>query len=186
MRVFFKKKVHDYPKQAGDCYLAWYNQGKNCILKKKPVFVCKAQHIKIQVINQISVKLWTEQGHKFKRDMAEYARQYKLTYPGLRKRGVSAYSIFLKITHALIKRFSLAFLEESLLTDTLRVLLKGLSVYKCVLIKLLNKVPGIYRFNHKTEEVFCQNFCIKKSYFLKNDSLNHFQQVVLPDFCNTG
>ncbi len=153
MRVFFKKKVHDYPKMSGDYYLAWYNQGKICILKKKPVFVCKAQHVKIKTVNRISQRLWAELSHKFKNDMALYARQYKITYPGLRKRGISAYSIFLKITHGLIRRFSLEALSESLLTDTLKDLLYGLSVHRCVQIKLLNRVPGVYQLNHPPYQI---------------------------------
>jgi len=186
MRVYFRKKAHDYPKRAGDCYLAWYNQGKICILKKKPVFVCQKQHLMIQAINQISLKLWPEQSQKFKKDMAEYAKRYKVTYPGLRKRGISAYSIFLKIIHGLIKRFSLHEIGESHLNHTLKAMLMGLSVYKCILSNLLKRVNRMYCLNHKTDGESEQPSCYKMLRNFKRVKLYHFEINDRLKYINTG
>jgi len=147
MRVYFNKKVHDYPKRAGDCYLAWYNQGNICILKKKPLFVCQSQHLKIQTINQISLKLWAEQSQRFKKDMAEYAKRYKKKYPGLRKRGISAYSAFLMVVHALIRRFHIQYENHENAINIMSTLIKTLSVKKAIRLRLIKPVSDAYQLN---------------------------------------
>jgi len=173
MKVFWNKKVHDFPKRSGDACLAWYNQGQVCILRKRPIFNWKAQHLKIKEINLICLTLWSEQSDGFKRDMKKYAKLFKTTYPGLRKRGVSAYSIFLILIHALIKRFSLNDISSDLLRSVLRKLLDSLSVFKAIQIRLLKRVPNAYRLNYKSQnKEDGKNFAISDTQYPKKQTEN--------------
>ncbi len=148
MKVFFKKPTHDFPKKAGELNLAWYNHGKVCIVRKLKEYHLQTQNIKIQEINTITKKLWENLSCSFKKDLALYAKAYKKRYPGLRKRGISSYSIMLQIVHALIKRFLLQQSNRVLLYDILSDIVGHLSVYKAVKLRLLRKVLGVYHLNH--------------------------------------
>ncbi len=147
MRVIFNHKVHDYPKKLGDLKLAWYGNGNICIVRKQSKRQIQKQNLTIIQINRISKVLWDELDNHFKKDLARYARMYKQEYPSLRKRGISSYSCFLMIVHALIKRFCLNSENEHLCINVLEKLLHGLSVYKAIRLKLIKSVKVSYKLN---------------------------------------
>ena len=151
MKVFFSGKSHDFPKKIVDLSLAWYNQGKICISRKPVERQIQKQNIHIREVNQIVRKLWNEITPKAKRDMALYAKAYKVKKVMLRKRGISAYGVMLMIVHALIKRFSL---EGDSLYAVLKTLLVDMSIKNAVKLGLLIKVSNIHQMNHRlTEEL---------------------------------
>ncbi len=147
MKVIFNHKVHDYPKRHGDLKLAWYGNGNFCIVRKQTKRQIQQQNLSIIQINRISKVLWDELDNHFKKDLARYARMYKQEYPSLRKRGISSYSCFLMIVHALIKRFSLNSENEHLCINVLKRLLHGLSVFKAISLKLIKSVKASYKLN---------------------------------------
>ena len=148
MRVIFNHKKHDYPKKLGDLKLAWYGNGYVCIVRKQSKRQIQKQNLSIIQINRISKELWIDLDYIFKQDLARYARMYKQEYPSLRKRGISSYSCFLMIVHALIKRFSLKSDDEQLCINVLKRLLYDLSVYKAICLRLIKSVKDSYRLNH--------------------------------------
>ncbi len=147
MRVNFKNNHHDYPKHINDTHFAWYNQGKICILRRLKAYQLQTQNYKIIEINRITHTIWQDLSHEFKLDLALYAQKYKQKYPGLRKRGISSYAVFLMITHALIKRFGIERINQSLCIEKIKVLLINLTVYDAVRIRLLKPVYKAYQLN---------------------------------------
>jgi len=149
MKVIMKENQHDFPKKIGDLSLAWYRQGRICISRKQNHRSLQKQNISLIQINQITKTLWQTLHPHFKKDMALYALQYKKKYPGLRKRGISSYAVFLMIIHALIKRFSIAYENQDIGLAILKNLISVLSVKKAVQLKLLKIVRDYYQLNHE-------------------------------------
>ncbi len=147
MKVFFNQKQHDFPKRAGDLNLAWYASGQVCIVRKKVERALQKQNESIIRINRLCKALWDGLDPHFKRDLSRYALRYKSQYPGLRKRGISSYAVFLMIIHALIKRFSLTTEENEKSLALLRILLRDMSVCKAVRYRLLKVVSNYYQLN---------------------------------------
>ncbi|HOD53576.1 MAG TPA: hypothetical protein PKJ08_03515 [Candidatus Cloacimonadota bacterium] len=149
MKVIMKENQHDFPKKIGDLSLAWYQQGRICVSRKQNPRSLQKQNINLIQINQITKTLWQTLHPHFKKDMALYALQYKKKYPGLRKRGISSYAVFLMIIHALIKRFSIAYENQDVGLAILKNLISVLSVKKAVQLKLLKIVRDDYQLNHE-------------------------------------
>jgi len=149
MRIYFSEKPKDLPKKWGDLNLAWYQNGNVCISRKKIEHKTQLQNINIIKINQICKRLWNTLDPQFKRDMGRYAVQYKKEYPALRKRGVSAYSVFLIVIYGLIRRFYLRTEELEKCISMFEQLLQNISVFKLIRIKILKPVTRGYRLNHK-------------------------------------
>ncbi|MBP7563267.1 MAG: hypothetical protein KA886_05705 [Candidatus Cloacimonetes bacterium] len=147
MKVIIKQKTHDYPKKAGDLNLAWYAGGRICIVRKKTERAIQKQNLSIIQINAITKSLWATLLPAFKQDLARYAIQYKKEYPALRKRGVSAYSVFLIFIHALIKRFSLNFDNREICTEIIIHIMENMTVKKAITLRLLKKVRYYYKLN---------------------------------------
>ncbi len=148
MKVYFNQKhQHDYPKHKEGMMLAWYNQGKVCIVRKRVNHLMQTQNFYIREVNQVVHALWIELSIKRKREIQAYALLYKKRYPSLRKRGNNAYSIFLKICHSLIRLYHLDSFFPNDLTNQLRQLFSSLSIYKLVLKGILRFVRDSYKFN---------------------------------------
>jgi len=147
MKVIFKQKTHDYPKRSGELNLAWYTGGRICIVRKKTDRTLQKQNLSIIQINVITKSLWETLNPGFKRDLARYAVRFKKEYPALRKRGISAYSVFLILIHALIKRFSLNTEKMVNCVNALSQLLSSISIYKAIRLKLIKKVRTCYQLN---------------------------------------
>ncbi len=154
MKVMMKDKQHDFPKKIGDMNLAWYQQGLICVSRKQTPRTLQKQNMSIIQINQITKALWQTLNPHFKKDLALYALQYKKDYPGLRKRGISSYAVFLMIVHALIKRFSIAYENQNDCLAILQKLISPLSVKKAVEIWLLKVVRDYYQLNHQAEACY--------------------------------
>ncbi len=157
MKVFFNQKKHDYPKKINDVNLAWYQQGRICIMRNLRPHIMQEQNNKIKIVNKVSRQLWDVISKSFKKDLALYALAYKKTYPGLRKRGISSYGIMLMLVHGLIKRFSLQSLSEVSLYETVLKLISHLTVYKSVKLNLLRKLVSIHSLNHTAIDVSDSN-----------------------------
>ncbi len=147
MRVFFSEKVKDFPKKAGDLHLAWYQNGNICISRVLKQHKIQTQNFNIIQVNQITRAVWEGLSSSFKRDMAEYARLYKRDYPTLRKRGVSAYSVFLMVIHGIIKRFTLVTDNIDKCISLFEKLLHKMSVLKLIRIRILRPVSMCHRLN---------------------------------------
>jgi len=147
MKVILNNSQHDFPKKIGDLNLAWYQQGRICVSRKQNPRMLQKQNMTIIQINQITKALWETLNPHFKNDLALYALSYKKEYPGLRKRGISSYAVFLMVIHALIKRFSISFEHQAICIAVLKGLLSPLSVKKAVQLKLLKPVKGSYQMN---------------------------------------
>ncbi len=148
MKVILKHKSHDFPKKAGELRLAWYGGGQVCIARRHVERKSQKQNESIIRINRICKTLWDELDMHYKKDLAVYAKAYKMEYPSLRKRGVSSYAVFLMIIHALIKRFSLATDNYELCLNQLRDLLGRLTLHKAVQVRLLKAVRKHYLLNN--------------------------------------
>jgi len=148
MKVIMSKRQHDFPKKIGDLNLAWYQQGRVCVSRKQIQRSLQKQNMTIIQINQITKTLWQTLNPHFKKDLALYALNYKKEYPGLRKRGISSYAVFLMIVHGLIRRFSISYENQTACIFILEKILSPLSVTKAVQLKLLKWVKGNYRMNH--------------------------------------
>ncbi len=147
MKVFFKNKRTDYPKKLGDCQLAWYQQGQICIMRKKTIPAFQKQNMNIIQVNRVTRSIWTQLSDLFKRDLSIYALRYKLSWPSLRKRGVSAYSIMLMITHALIRRFGLDTAQTENCSLLLIKMLEKYNIVQLIALKILKPVPKAYQLN---------------------------------------
>jgi len=149
MRIYFSEKPKDLPKKWGDLNLAWYQNGNVCISRKKIEHKTQLQNINIVKINQICKTRWDSLDTHFKNDLVKYASQYKKEYPALRKRGVSAYSVFLIVIHGLLRRFSIRIEESDKCISIFERLLQNISVFKLIRIKILKPVTMSYRLNHE-------------------------------------
>ncbi len=147
MRIYFSEKVRDFPKKAGELHLAWYQNGKICISRNLKQHQMQAQNFNIIQVNQITKAVWETLNLNFRRDLARYASQYKKTYPGLRKRGISAYSAFLMVVHSLIRRFGIDLGHQEKTVAIFKRLLDQMSVYKLIQLKILKTVRYAYRLN---------------------------------------
>ena len=179
MKVIIKQKTHDYPKKAGDLNLAWYAGGRICIVRKKTERTLQKQNLSIIQINAITKSLWATLLPAFKRDLAKYAMRYKNEYPALRKRGVSAYSVFLIFIHALIKRFSLNFENPEICTEIIINIMENMTVKKAIILRLLKKVRYYYRLNqwNETKPMVLMNV---EEYRKLKDSEIIFDQITIP------
>ncbi len=148
MIVFMNKHQHDYPKKIGYLHVAWYQQGRICVSRKLNHRNLQTQNISIIQINQIAKELWQGLNLHFKKDLAGYALKYKKEYPVLRKRGISSYSVFLMLVHALLKRFSIAYENLSHCLLTLQSVLNHLSVCRAIQLKLIKPVKAYHLLNH--------------------------------------
>lgn len=182
MKVFFKKKKHDYPKRAGDLALAWYAGGNVCIVRKKVKRELQKQNLSIIQINAISRMVWDGLTPPYKKDLAQYALLYKKEYPGLRKRGISSYAVFLMITHALIRRFSFNIENTVLCAELLKRLLADMSVKKAVELKILKRVSMYYQLNQNSLYHLKQEKCKKNhtEMILQNDRV-YFKKEAFAD-----
>ncbi len=177
MKVYFSHHQQDYPKNIGDIRLAWYQNGQICVMRNhyKPHQIQK-QNILISRINAVCKVVWVNTLSAFKKDISLYATLYKRTYPGLRKRGISSYSIMLMLVHALIRRFQLSDRDSESLIKIIEGLLKDKSLYDLIQLKLLKFVPGAYRLN------YClQNDNILNGLFRKTDAkqISRFSDIVI-------
>jgi len=123
--------------------------------------------------------LWATLLPAFKRDLAKYAMRYKNEYPALRKRGVSAYSVFLIFIHALIKRFSLNFENPEICTEIIINIMENMTVKKAIILRLLKKVRYYYRLNqwNETKPMVLMNV---EEYRKLKDSEIIFDQITIP------
>nr|HPM01370.1 hypothetical protein [Candidatus Cloacimonadota bacterium] len=136
MRIYFSEKLTGYPKKAGDLHLAWYQNGKICISRNLKKQQMQTQNFNIIKVNQITKTLWDTLNRSFRKDLALYADQYKKTYPGLRKRGISAYSAFLMVIHALIRRFSINIEDHANAIAIFESLLDQINVYQLIQLNI--------------------------------------------------
>jgi hypothetical protein len=149
MRIYFSEMPKDLPKKWGDLNLAWYQNGKICISRVLKDHQIQAQNFNIIQVNQITRAVWDRLCNPFKKDLAEYAKCYKTEYPTLRKRGISAYSVFLMVMHGLIKRFSIMTTDAEKCIVIFDQLLLKMSVLKLIRIKILKAVRKNYRLNQE-------------------------------------
>jgi len=148
MRVLFKQNIHhDYPKKLEEMSLAWYNQGRICICRKKTEHIIQKQNLYIGQMNIIIRQIWLELPNSYRKDLKEYAAAYKKRYPALRKRGNNAYSSFLMICHGLIKKYALSEEESDFVYHDLKCLLSVSSVLELIRKGLLRPVKYAYRLN---------------------------------------
>jgi len=162
-------------KKAGELGLAWYAGGQVCITRKRIERSLQKQNLSIIQINTISRMVWAELAIPFKKDLAKYALLYKKEYPGLRKRGISSYTVFLMITHALIRRFSLKTEDSVQCADLIKILLQNMTVKKAVELRLLKRVNQYYLLNQDNQ--FFKKTGGKK-YVLDEDRIGIDQVVV--------
>ncbi len=148
MRVYFSDKNFDFPKKINDLRVAWYSEGKICISRNYKKKEMQAQNYRIIKMNKLIKDLYSSLHPQFKKDMSQYAHLYKKRYPHLRKRGMSAYAVFLMISYALIRRFGLKDHAIEQLRVLLSEILKNLSVADCIRVKLLKVVKCYYVLNH--------------------------------------
>jgi hypothetical protein len=160
MRVYFSDSVKDFPKKAGDLHLAWYQNGRICISRVLKDHHMQPQNFNIIQVNQITRAVWDRLSNPFKKDLAEYARRYKIQYPNLRKRGVSAYSVFLMVIHGLIRRFSIKTADAEKCSVVFDQLLLKMSVFKLIEFKILKPVRMSYQLN---QENWINIFIFKKT-----------------------
>ena len=177
MRIYFSEKVTDYPKKAGDLHLAWYQNGKICISRNLKKQQMQTQNFNIIKVNQITKTLWDTLNRSFRKDLARYADQYKKTYPGLRKRGISAYSAFLMVIHALIRRFGINIEDHANAIAIFESLLDQINVYQLIQLNILKKVSHAYRLNHRNNLDVIQKYLIRKS-----NTVNHKRKETFVNF----
>ena len=157
MKVYFQHHHHDFPKQTGDIRLAWYQEGRVCVMRNyRQTHQLQTQNLQISRINAVCKALWENILPAFKKDLSQYASAYKKTYPGLRKRGISSYSVMLMLVHALIRRFQLSDRDTEHLVNIIESMLQGRSLYDLIQMRLLKSVPGAYQLNYKTGYNFTQ------------------------------
>ncbi len=151
MRVYFSETNFDFPKKINDLRVAWFREGRICISRNYKKKEMQEQNFRIIQMNAMIKVLYVELNTGFKKDMGRYAQLYKMRYPHLRKRGMSAYAVFLMVVYALVRRFGLG--DRSL--DEMKEILSGmilrLSVAECVRLKLLAVVKGYYALNRRAQ-----------------------------------
>lgn len=99
-------------------------------------------------MNVMIKELYNELSVGFKKDMGKYAQLYKTRYPHLRKRGMSAYAVFLMVVYALVRRFGLDERSVDEMKIILLQLIRTLSVADSIRMKLLKTVKTYYTLNH--------------------------------------
>jgi hypothetical protein len=181
MKVILNQKIkHDYPKKINDLNLAWYNQGKCCVSRRKCEHQIQSQNIYIREMNSVIHCLWGEIDGSAKRDLKKYSVAYKLRYPTLRKRGNNTYSVFLMICHALIKYYHLKELSSDYLYLYLKDLLNDYSVYQMIQKGILKPVKNAYQLKKYIIKTYHVIKSIKISSNLYIRKLNND----LPGYCH--
>ncbi len=161
MRVYFSDRVKDFPKKAGDLHLAWYQNGRICISRVLKNHHMQPQNFNIIQVNQITRAVWDRLSEPFKKDLAEYAKRYKTEYPSLRKRGVSAYSVFLMVIHGLIRRFSIKTADTEKCVVLFEQFLLKMSVLKLIEIRIFKSVRKNYQLNQENWNIDHSNTMTK-------------------------
>ncbi|MBP7564328.1 MAG: hypothetical protein KA886_11130 [Candidatus Cloacimonetes bacterium] len=152
MKIHFSEKKTDYPKKCGDFQLAWYNQGQICISRKKQHPKIQKQNIHIKIMNRICKNVWFNLMPAQKREMSLYAVLFKKTWPGLRKRGISSYSVLLMIVYRLIHRYQFNTENQEACSSLLLQWISRHSLYQMIQIKILKKVNDAYLLNYRTKD----------------------------------
>ncbi|HOD54555.1 MAG TPA: hypothetical protein PKJ08_08525 [Candidatus Cloacimonadota bacterium] len=152
MKIHFSEKKTDYPKKCGDLQLAWYNHGQICISRKKQQPKIQKQNIHIKTMNRICKNVWSNLLPAQKRDMSLYAVLFKKTWPGLRKRGISSYSVLLMIVFHLIHRYQFNTGNQEACSLQLLHWISRHSLYQMIQIKILKKVDDAYLLNYSTDD----------------------------------
>lgn len=147
MRVYFSETKFDFPKRINDLRVAWFRDGRICISRNYKKREMQVQNYRIIQMNGMIKMLYSELSMGFKKDMGRYAQLYKIRYPHLRKRGMSAYAVFLMVVYSLVRRFGLTDRSVDELKEILSRLILGLCVAECVRMKLLAVVKGYYTLN---------------------------------------
>ncbi len=148
MRVYFSETNFDFPKKINDLRVAWFREGRICISRNYKKKEMQVQNYRIIQMNAMIKMLYGELSAGFKKDMGRYTQMYKIRYPHLRKRGMSAYSVFLMLVYAIVHRFGLNDRSVDEMKEILSSLIKNLSVAECVRLKLLAVVKGYYILNY--------------------------------------
>jgi hypothetical protein len=162
MRVYFSETKFDFPKKINDLRVAWFREGRICISRNYKKKEMQTQNYRIIQMNAMIKVLYGELSIGFRKDMGRYAQLYKIRYPHLRKRGMSAYAVFLMVVYALVRRFGLSERSVDEMKVILSSLIMNLSVAECVRLKLLAVVKGYYALNHVVG--------LKKSYLMTEDT----------------
>ncbi len=168
MRVYFSETKFDFPKKINDLRVAWFREGRICISRNYKKKEMQKQNYRIIQMNAMIKVLYGEMSSGFKKDMGRYAQLYKCRYPHLRKRGMSAYAVFLMLVYALVRRFGLGNRSADEMKEILFSLIKNLSVAECIRMKLLAVVKGYYVLNRLARI----DICTKKEVFTTESSEN--------------
>ncbi len=169
MRVFFKPGSTLYPKggKRDDVVYCYHNEGTICFTRNYYTVPEMPQNRMIKELQSITLQIWKVLPLRFKTELSLYAKQYKKEYPHFRRKFISNYSIFLKITHKLDQ------LMQSSQNKTLSVedffkFFVSFSLADYIRIKFLPKVSNFYKLNAQLLIEFISFFFEYKTILTQN------------------
>ena len=148
MRVFFKPGSTLYPKggKRDDVVYCYHNEGTICYTRNYYPVPEMPQNLKIKELQSITLQIWNVLPLRFKTELSLYAKQYKKEYPHIRRKFLSNYSIFLKITHKLDQLMQ-STQNKSLSPEDFFKYFVSFSLADYIRVKFLPKIINFYKLN---------------------------------------
>ncbi len=173
MRVFFKPGSTLYPKggKRDDVVYCYHNEGKICFTRKYYNVPEMPQNRKIKELQSVTLQIWKLLPLRFKTELSLYAKQYKKEYPHIRRKFLSNYSIFLKITHKLDQLMQ-STQNKSLTPEDFFKYFASFSLADFIRVKFLPKVKDFFKLNAQLLIEYITNFfeykfVVTKDFFKK-------------------
>ncbi len=179
MRVFFKPGSTLYPKggKRDDVVYCYHNEGTICYTRNYYNVPEMPQNRKIKELQSVTLQIWNVLPLRFKTELALYAKQYIKEYPHIRRKFLSNYSIFLKITHKLDQLMQ-STQNKSLTIEDFYKFFVSLSLADYIRVKFLPKIINFYKLNAQILIEKIHYFFEYKTILTKDYS--QYQQLTAP------
>ncbi len=179
MRVFFKPGSTLYPKggKRDDVVYCYHNDGAICFTRNYYPVPEMPQNRKIKELQSVTLQIWEVLPLRFKTELSLYAKQYKKEYPHIRRKFLSNYSIFLKISHKLDQLMQ-STQNKSLTAEDFFKYFFSFSLADYIRVKFLPKVINFYKLNAKLLIEYVTYFFEYKAILTKDYS--PIQQLTAP------
>ncbi len=148
MKVYFKPGTNQFPKggEKDGIVYSYFDEGRVCIGRNYVTVKARQQHDNIVSMQQYTLSVWQILPESFKKDLASYTRIYKKRGRARRAKYMSAYSVFLKITHYLNKHGLLSKIKDQI-PEVFLQKFRQLNVYLCIQMRIIPFIPNSYLLN---------------------------------------
>ncbi len=175
MKVTFKpgtKNLTKGGKKVGIVY-CYYNQDHYCKGRNYTPVKMMKQHVHIISMQKITLEIWNLLPKRFLHDIQEYTKKFQKINSKLRGKYISSYSVFLKITHYLNKKYSISQMKTFDYWEYYE-LFGHLSIYDFIKLGVLEWVKDAPQINNRVK-------LLNKISFEQKDILD-FKSIDIPPY----